>query len=101
MRVLPAGMTRKDAEALAKKLIKRPEVLKAIRERDLTTIKRIALAEIKAEDDGAVARVKEDASLREQVVEALAAQGIARPVAAERTNTEVKLLAEAKALELI
>lgn len=47
------------------------------------------------------ARMSDDASIREEVIDALVAKGIARPVAAARTNTLAKMLAEGRALGIV
>jgi len=42
-----------------------------------------------------------DVALREETIEALVAEGVPRPVAAERTNSPAKLRAEALRLEIV
>lgn len=48
-----------------------------------------------------VARNNDDVAIREEVIDALVREGLSRPVAAERTNSERKLLAEGKRLGVI
>lgn len=54
-----------------------------------------------AEKAKAKAQAEEDASLRDEVIQALCQTGVAKHVAIQRTNTEAKLLTEAKNLEII
>lgn len=47
------------------------------------------------------ARMSDDAAIREEVIEALVAKGVSRRVAADRTNTTAKMLAEGRALGIV
>lgn len=54
-----------------------------------------------AETAANVAKIEADVELRQEVVDEMVSNGIARHVALNRTNTEAKMLAEAKAFGII